>query len=119
MRNFREYEVWKNAIQLVNVIYEISALNPINEKYGITSQINRAAISIPSNIAEGASRSSEKDFKRFIEISLGSAFELETLLEISKNRKFIDQENYVNVLDKLESIQKQLNALRTTLINDI
>ena len=78
MRNFRDLEVWQASVLLVKKIYLITAKFPNDEKFGLTSQINRAAISIPSNIAEGCSRTSQKDFSRFLQISLGSAFELET-----------------------------------------
>ena len=78
MRNFREYDIWIDGIQLVNDVYDLVDNFPSNEKFSLSSQITRSAVSIPSNISEGASRNSEKDFARFLEISLGSSFELET-----------------------------------------
>jgi four helix bundle protein len=81
MRNFRSYEVWIDAMELVNTIYDITDNFPQKEQFALISQITRSAVSIPSNIAEGASRKTEKDFGRFLEISLGSAYELETQLE--------------------------------------
>jgi len=82
VRSFRELEIWKKGIEIVKEVYQASKLLPKDEQYGIRSQITRAAISIPSNIAEGSSRNSEIEFKRFLEIAIGSAFELETQLVI-------------------------------------
>ncbi len=79
------------------------------------SQITRSAVSIPSNIAEGASRSSEKDFGRFLEISLGSAFELETQLRIVRKRKYINNDKTDNLLLELESLQKRISGFRKLL----
>ncbi|NAY92309.1 four helix bundle protein [Muricauda sp. JGD-17] len=73
MRNFRELEVWKDSRALAKEVYQISSNLPDSEKYGLISQINRCAISIPANIAEGCSKFSQKDFVRFLQISLGSA----------------------------------------------
>ncbi len=78
MRDFRKYDIWNDSMDLVNQVYRIVEQFPKSEKFILVSQITRSAISIPSNIAEGTSRKSEKDFSRFLEISLGSAFELET-----------------------------------------
>ncbi len=83
MRNFRKLEVWKDSIVFTKRIYQQLESFPNHEKYELKSQIRRAAISIPSNIAEGASRQSSKEFARFLEIALGSAFEIETQLIIS------------------------------------
>ena len=74
MRNFKKLEIWRNGIDIVKTIYYLSDKLPSEEKFGLRSQITRAAISIPSNIAEGCSRSSEKEFKRFLEIAMGSLF---------------------------------------------
>lgn len=88
--------------------YELTKGFPKEEKYGITSQITRAAVSIPSNIAEGSSRDSEKDYKRFVEISLGSSFELETQLLISKAVNFGDTELRGQILTEIDEEQKML-----------
>ena len=82
MRDFRKYTVWQDGIKFVKRIYKFSESLPKDEKFGLISQIKRASVSIPSNIAEGCSRNSEIEFKRFLEIALGSAFELETQLII-------------------------------------
>ena len=80
------------------------------------SQITRSAVSIPSNIAEGASRNSEKDFGRFLEISLGSSYELETQLRIAENRLFIKNNNFENILKEIISLQKRISVFRNSLV---
>jgi four helix bundle protein len=115
MRNFREYDVWKNAIAFTKRIYIITSDFPVNEKYGIISQIQRASVSISSNIAEGCSRSTEKDFARFIQIALGSAFETENLLIICNEINYISPVQFNELKSELEIIQKQLNSLYSKL----
>ena len=115
MRNFREYEVWKKAISFTKKIYILTNDFPANEKYGIISQIQRASVSISSNIAEGCSRFSEKDFARFIEISLGSSYETENLIIISLELNFINEHKYNELIQEIQIIQKQLSALYSIL----
>jgi len=112
MRNFREYDIWIDGMELVNNIYDLVGGFPKNEQYVLTSQMTRSAISIPSNIAEGASRNSEKDFARFLEIGLGSAFELETQVRIAVKRKYISEDNKTSTIESLISLQKRISALR-------
>lgn len=114
MRNFREYDVWIDAMTLVNLIYDIVGDFPKDERFALISQITRSAVSIPSNIAEGASRNSEKDFGRFLEISLGSAYELETQLRIAENRRYIEKDNSEKIL--IISLQKRISAFRNSLV---
>ena len=76
MRNFRNLEIWTRGIELVKEIYKLTSKFPSNEKFGLISQMQRASVSIPSNIAEGCSRNSDVEFKRFLEIAIGSSFEL-------------------------------------------
>lgn len=83
MRDFRKYDVWKISVGFAKNIYQFTSQLPNKEKYNLISQIERASVSISSNIAEGTSRNSEKDFARYIEIALGSAFECENLLILS------------------------------------
>ena len=90
MRNFKELKIWQKGFEIAVKSYKLTSRFPKEEKFGITSQITRAAVSIPSNIAEGSSRSSEKDYQRFIEISLGSTYELETQLLIAQAVQFGD-----------------------------
>ena len=91
MRDFRKLDVYDRSLKFVNSIYDITDEWPDNEKFGLIAQINRASVSIPSNISEGSARRTEKDFARFIEIALGSAFEVETQLIISKGRNYISK----------------------------
>jgi len=102
----------------VKEIYLISEWLPDDEKFGLKSQIQRAAVSIPSNIAEGASRSSEKEFKHYLEIALGSAFEVETQLLIINDLLLVDQNLSEEIFNLLSKIQKQLNALITKIKNN-
>ncbi|MDH3381536.1 MAG: four helix bundle protein [Flavobacteriaceae bacterium] len=115
MRNFKNFEIWNNGIKLVKLVYEISDKLPEVEKYGLKSQLTRAAISVPSNIAEGCSRNSEIEFKRFLEMALGSLFEVETHLIVIHELNFISQNELIVVMDLIEKEGKMIN----TLINKI
>lgn len=100
-------------MELVDRVYDLCHRFPKSKIYGIVQQIQRSAVSIPSNIAEGCSRDSSKEYSRFIQIALGSAFELETQLLIPQKRNFIHEE--VAVFELLLIIQKRLNALNTSI----
>ena len=104
-------------MELVDDVYTFVEAFPNTEKYGLRSQITRSAVSIPSNIAEGASRSSEKDFARFLEIALGSAFELETQIIIASKRKYISEGSLEETVKKLSSLLKRVYGLRRKIIN--
>ncbi len=116
MRNFRTYHVWAHGIDLVSMIYTMTKHLPDCESYSLVRQMQRAAISVPSNLAEGCGRDGEKDFKRFVEISLGSSYELETQMIIADNlygiKEFPLYEKTYNLLSK---VQAELNALRNKL----
>lgn len=99
-------------MKLTSEVYKISAKLPSDEKYGLTSQIRRAAVSIPSNIAEGSSRGSDKDFSRFLSISLGSAFELETQILIAQDLSLLNSDDIKLIILKLEEIQKMIIGLQ-------
>jgi four helix bundle protein len=110
MRNFRNMLIWKNGLNLVNKIYRLSKSLPDRETYGLISQITRSAVSIPSNIAEGCGRKSTKEFTRFLEISLGSAYELETqLLVIEQNFQIHKDELQIIIKDVIE-LQKLIST---------
>ena len=115
MRDFRRLEVWQDAIDLVQKVYLISKELPISEKYGLIAQMKRCAVSIPSNIAEGSSRRTLPDYRRFIEIAIGSAFELETQLVICKQLGFISQGDVHIILNELTILQKRLAAFQKSL----
>jgi four helix bundle protein len=104
-------------MELVDAVYSFVEAFPNTEKYGLRSQIIRSAVSIPSNIAEGAFRNSEKDFPRFLEIALGSAFELETQLIIASKRKYISEGSLEGTVKNLSSLQKRIYGLRRKIIN--
>jgi four helix bundle protein len=103
--------IWNRGIDLAVTAYEITKQFPKEELYGLRSQINRAVVSIPSNIAEGCSRSSEKDFARFLEMSLGSAFEVETDLVIAEKLGYIKLDSLQSFTAHLVSEQKQIHSL--------
>ena len=111
MRNYRELEIWKSGIIIVEKIYEISAKLPIDERFGLRSQITRASISIPSNIAEGCSRNSEMEFKRFLEIAMGSLFEVETQLTICERLGFFDPNDLNDIFQLINLEAKMINTL--------
>ncbi|KAA3613802.1 MAG: four helix bundle protein [Calditrichaeota bacterium] len=110
MRDFRTLSIWQEGIVIVKHVYKVAQYLPPEEKYGLRSQITRCAVSIPSNIAEGCSRSSQIDFKRFLEIALGSAFELETQLIIMEELSIIAGD-LNNIKLQLNKEQKMINSL--------
>ena len=110
-RNFRKYPVWQQAVEYATKIYKITSDMPYFEKKGLCDQLQRAAVSISSNIAEGSARTSDSEFAHFLDIALGSAYEVETQLLISKNVGYIDINIYNQLLDELISIEKQLTGL--------
>ena len=113
MRNFRKLEIWQKGIELVKTIYKTTLEFPHAEKFGLISQMQRAAVSIPSNIAEGCSRNSDIEFKRFLEIAIGSSFELETQLIIATDLKILADKDFELILIDINTLQKQINSLIT------
>lgn len=111
MRDFRKYKVWEQSHLLTLEVYRITQTFPTEERYGLTSQIRRACASVPTNIAEGCGKASEKDFARFLGISYGSASETEYLILLSKDLTYVDLILYQKVHDELISIKKQLFQL--------
>lgn len=106
MHQYKELKVWQKAIELVSDIYRITACFPEKERFGLVSQINRAAVSIPSNIAEGAGRNSDKEFVQFLAIAHASTYEVETQLIISKNLGYLLDSDLEEMLDKIIELQK-------------
>ena len=111
MHNYKKLEVWQESVNLVTEIYLLTDNFPNKEKFGLISQVNRCSVSIPSNIAEGAGRSSKKEFSLFLGYSLASSFELETQLIISNNLNFISEVQKVKIIEKLNIIQKKIYSL--------
>ena len=106
MHNFQDLVIWKKAITLVEDIYRLTVKFPEDEKYGLTSQIRRCAVSIPSNVAEGAGRNTEGEFKNFLGIASGSSNELFSQLILSEKLGFIAKTELKPILNNLEEIQK-------------
>jgi four helix bundle protein len=121
MKNYKELIIWQRGMEIVKTIYTIIKQFPVEEKFGIVSQITRAAVSIPANIAEGSSRNSDKDYARFLQIALGSAFEIQTYLIISKDMHWakIDEiEKLELVLEhEIKMIHKFINTLKMPTAN--
>ena len=114
-RNFRKYKVWQDAVDFATCVYEVTSNLPWFEKKGLCDQLQRAVVSISSNIAEGSAKPSDTEFAHFLDHSLGSAFEVETQLLISKNIKYITPELYQNLMLKLEEIERQIHGLLNSL----
>lgn len=116
-RNFRNYKVWQDAVDYATMVYKVTAEMPWFEKKGLCDQLQRAAVSISSNIAEGAAKPSDVEFAHFLDTSLGSAFEVETQITIARNVGYIDESLYNNLLNSLSDIERQLNGLIHSLRN--
>lgn len=104
-------EIWVKGIKLVRSIYEITRLFPKSESFGLTSQIQRAAVSIPSNIAEGHARGHKAEFRQFLFIALGSLAELETQLIIASELSYLDSTKKAKILEEMDVLGKQIRAL--------
>ena len=111
IHSYKELTVWQKSIELVTTIYELTDKFPKEEIFGLTSQIRRAAVSIPSNIAEGRSRGTKADYTHFLRMSYGSGAELETQLEISKKLSKTKTLNYNKVDALLDEVMKMLNVM--------
>lgn len=114
MHNFRELKIWKMSIELAEQVYQLTSQFPEEEKYGLKNQMNRSSISIASNIAEGSGRTTNKEFSRFIDISLGSSYELETQMILARKLFHVE----INaVTEKLNELQKMIGGFKKTLAN--
>ncbi len=115
MHNFKELIIWKKSRVLCSDMYALTSKFPNDEKFGIINQLRRAVVSIPSNIAEGSSRKSNKDFSRFLEIALGSAYEIETQILISYDLNFISNNELEEITLKIEEIIKMISKFKSSL----
>ena len=114
LHNFRQLTIWQESMELAKSIHIRTSVFPTEERYGLKSQLNRCSVSVPSNIAEGSSRSSDKEFSHFIKISLGSLFELETQITLAYEFKLIQKTDFENLLDSIVRLQKMItNFLKT------
>jgi four helix bundle protein len=115
MRNFRNYKIWNESVNFTTEIYKIINAFPSFEKFALADQLRRASVSIASNIAEGSARESEREFAHFLSISLGSAFEVETQLQIAHNLGYINQQLLDLLLKKIHPLERQINELITVI----
>ncbi|MGN8067423.1 four helix bundle protein [Mucilaginibacter sp. 22184] len=115
MHNFKELKVWKAGIEISKIVFQLCKALPAEEKYGLISQMIRSAISIPSNIAEGCGRRSDKELYHFLSIALGSSFELETQLIIAKEFNYISQKKLDETSTIITEIQKMVYGLQKSL----
>ncbi|MCH2235353.1 MAG: four helix bundle protein [Crocinitomicaceae bacterium] len=115
MHNFKELNIWKKSKDLSKDIFQMTSNFPSEHKFGLSSQLNRCAVSVPSNIAERSSRDSQKDFARFLQISLGSAFELETQLIIAGEIELINSKELENLLERTTEIQRMIHGFKSKL----
>ena len=115
MHNYNNLQIWQQAMDLVEEIYKLTASFPIEEKFGLVSQMTRAAVSIPSNIAEGAGRNSDKDFAHFISIAIGSLYELNTQIVLSERLGYINQTQSQELQKKLDNLQRKSVSFKSKL----
>ena len=115
MKTFRDLLVWQKSMNFVTVVYQISRTFPNEELFGLTSQIRRCSISIPSNISEGFGRDSVKDYLRFLNIAISSLFELQTQLEIAFNLQYIPKEKF----DELYELSREIERMLSSFIRSI
>jgi len=115
MHNFRKLDIWIKSVNFVTEIYRVTEILPSKEKYGLISQLERAAVSIPTNIAEGSAKTSNKDFARFLEMAIGSAYEVETELVVSFNLEYINKDSYEKLQNELVILEKMITAFKNQL----
>jgi four helix bundle protein len=115
MHNFKNLKVWQKSVDLAVKIYQITAEFPVSEKFGMTSQMRRAGVSIPSNIAEGTAKSSSKSFSNSLEISLGESFELETQMIIAERVSLISNETAQQLEMDISEVQKMIIGFKAKL----
>ena len=113
--NFKNLKIWQESIELVSETYKLTRTFPKFEVYNLSNQLNRCSVSIPSNIAEGTSKSSDKHFNKFLEDSLGSAFEWETQLIVAFNEKYLDINKFKELEEKIIKIQRMISGFQETL----
>ena len=116
MFNFEKLDVWKKSIELADAIYNRTRRFPAEERFGLTNQLRRAAVSVSSNIAEGSSRRSKLDFVRFIEIGTGSVFELASQLFIARKQSFLSEEDFQGLYRNAQEIGRMLSGLKNSLL---
>lgn len=111
MRPHEKLDVWNKAVEMVTMVYAVTKSFPSDERFGLTSQVRRAAVSVPANIAEGAARQSDKEFCHFLSVAQGSASELETELLIAKNLGYLSTEDHARIYSEINLIARMLVGL--------
>ena len=115
--NFKKLKIWQMAMEIAKIVLDVTDAFPSHEKFGLKSQMDRCSISIPSNIAEGSSRTN-KSFRHFIDIALGSSFELQTQLLLAQHRKYVSDEATESLENKIEEYQRMTMGFQNTLSAD-
>jgi four helix bundle protein len=118
MFNFEKLDAWQEAIAFADVVYALTRSFPSDERFGLTNQMRRAAVSISSNIAEGTSRVSHSDFARFVEIATGSLFEVVSQARVARNQDFLAEEGYRRIYEAAEKQSRMLSGLRQYLTRE-
>jgi four helix bundle protein len=116
--SFRDLKVWQRAITLVEDVYRLTKTFPSDERFGLTAQVRRAAVSVPSNIGEGARRKRRRAFLHHLDIAIGSQAEVEVQMEIARRLQFISADDYISLQPRIEEIGKMLNGLIMSLQED-
>ena len=111
IKNFRDLDVWKKGVEIVKDVYRMTGAFPRQESYCLTSQMRRAAVSVPSNIAEGFNRFQNREYRRFLYVALGSCAELETQIEIASELEYVDGKEKKELLDKIDHELRMLTNL--------
>lgn len=114
-KSFRDLEVWRHSMELATLIYELTAGFPKHETYGLSSQMRRSAVSIPSNVAEGSARATRRDFRQFVLIARGSNAELQTQLMIAGNLGYAERTKIDHVLHECQKVGRMLHGLSSFL----
>ncbi|MCH8839471.1 MAG: four helix bundle protein [Planctomycetes bacterium] len=118
MFRFEKLDVWQKAVEFANRVYEASRGFPSDERFGLTSQMRRAAVSISSNIAEGSGRSSDKDFAHFIEIAYGSLMEVTSQAQVAVRQSFLESQTRDELYQRAEELARMLSGLRSSLLQN-
>ena len=117
MFRFEKFDVWQKAVDFASNVYRITGQFPADERFGLTSQIRRASVSVSSNIAEGSSRSSDADFARFVQIAYGSLMEVVSQAVIAKNQRFMADERCRGIYSDAEELARMLSGLKARLLH--
>ncbi|HKK25665.1 MAG TPA: four helix bundle protein [Gracilimonas sp.] len=115
VKTHRDLQIWQKSMALVTKVYKEVENFPDYEKFGLTSQIRRSSVSIPANIAEGFGRRSKKEFRRFLNISMGSLFEIQTELEVSYNLNYLDKDTFEMLYEDTREIERMMSSFISTL----